>query len=479
MSTQNSLRQKAINGIKWTSISSIVIAILQILQISILARYLSPEDFGLMAIVMVVIGFSRIFSDMGISNAIIHHQHTSHEQLSSLYWLNIASGIVLFLIIAGVSPFIANFYNQSELTRLLVLLASTFIILAVGNQYRILFQKELQFNFMAKIEISAAVVAFIVAIILAIQGFGVYALAYATLANAIISSSLFFFFGVKKHKPALMYRHNDIKEYIGFGMFQMGDSTLNYFNSQFDVILIGKLLGVEALGIYSIVKQLIMRPAQIINPIINRVTFPLMAKVQNDTTALKNIYLKTINYLSSINFPIYIAIAILAEPIIHIVFGEKFISGVRVLQILSIYAMIRSIGNPIGSLVMAKGHMKLAFYWNFILFSFIPITIYLGSGFGINGVAYALLFLQVLLMIPTWYFMVGKLCGANFIEYFRQILIPLSIATMAGAAGIAVYYFTDTMFMQVLLVSLIGGSVYVISSFYLNNNFVSMLKNFR
>ncbi len=479
MREQNSLKQKAINGVKWTSLSSIVIAILQILQISILARYLSAEDFGLMAIVMVVIGFSRIFSDMGISNAIIHHQHTTHEQLSSLYWLNIASGIILFLIIAGVSPFIANFYNQSELTRLLVLLASTFIILAIGNQYRILFQKELQFNFMAKIEISAAVVAFIVAATFAIQGFGVYALAYATLANAIISSGLFFFFGVKKHKPTFIYRHNDIKEYIGFGMFQMGDSTLNYFNSQFDVILIGKLLGVEALGIYSIVKQLVMRPAQIINPIINRVTFPLMAKVQNDTTALKNIYLKTINYLSSINFPIYIAIAILAEPIVIIMFGEKFISGVTVLQILSIYAMIRSIGNPIGSLVMAKGRMKLAFYWNLILFAFIPITIYSGSDFGINGVAYALLFLQVLLMIPAWYFMVRKLCGANFIEYFRQILTPLSIAIIAGLVGIVVYSLTDTIFIQVLLVSLIGGSIYVISSFYLNNNFISMLKNFR
>jgi len=479
MNEQKKLKQKAISGLKWTSLSSIVITVLQVLQISILARYLSPADFGLMAIVMVVIGFSRIFSDMGISNAIIHHQNTSHEQLSSLYWLNIASGIILFIIISGLSPFIASFYDRPELSQILVLLASSFIILAIGNQYRILFQKDLQFNFMAKVEISAAFVAFIVAVVLAVQGFGVYALVYASLANAITSSGLYFFLGLQKHKPSFMYRHSEIKKYIGFGMFQMGDSTLNYFNSQFDVILIGKLLGVEALGIYSIVKQLVMRPAQIINPIINRVTFPIMSKMQNDTIALKNIYLKTINSLSSVNFPIYIAITILAEPIILIMFGDKFISGVTVLQILSIYAMVRSTANPIGSLVMAKGEVQLAFYWNLSLFIFIPITIYLGTFSGIEGVSYALLFLQIMLIIPGWYFMVKRLCKAKFIEYFRQIFIPLGITILAGMIGMVVYGCIDNVILQVFLVLLSGGIIYIIFSIIFNKSFISMLKSLK
>ncbi len=422
-----SLKKQAISGIKWTSLSSVVIALMQIAQVSILARILSPSDFGLMAIVMVVIGFSRIFSDMGISNAIIHKQNTTHRQLSSLYWLNIVSGLTVFIIITACSPLIALFYKEPKLTELLIILATSFIILAIGNQYRVLFQKELRFNLMAKIEITAACGAFSVAVLSAIKGLGAYALVYASLTNAVISSSLFLFLGLRDHKPSFVFKYTEIKDYIGFGIYQMGDSTLNYFNSEFDVILIGKLLGPESLGVYSIVKQLAMRPAQIINPIITRVTFPVMAKVQDDNEQLKKIYLKTVNYLTSINVPIYITMAVLAESIVMVMFGKTWREGIPILQILSIYAMIRSTGNPIGILLLAKGQVNLSFLWNFSLFIFIPLVIWFGSGHGIIGVAYALLALQMTLLIPSWYFLVRKMCQANIKEYFYNIIIPFYV----------------------------------------------------
>ena len=473
------LKEKAISGLKWTALSNVILSVLQIVQISVLTHYLATDDFGLMAIVMVVIGFSKIFSDMGISNAIIHHQHTSHEQLSSLYWLNIMSGLFLFFIISGVAPFIASFYNQPKLINLLILLASTFIVLSIGNQYRILFQKELLFNFMAKIEISAAIIAFIVALASAISDLGVYALAYATLANAIVSSSLYFFFGIQRHKPSFLYNHQAIKKYIGFGLFQMGENTLNFFNSQFDVILIGKLLGLEVLGIYSVMKQLSMKPAGIINPIINRVAFPVLSKVQNNDNKLKNIYLNIINTIASINFPIYIAIVILAEPIVAIMFGDKFQSGVPILQVLSIYAMLRSTSNPIGSLLMAKGRVDIGFYWTIILFTFIPLSIYIGSQFGIMGVVYALISLQIILMIPSWFFMIKKMCGATFIEFFKQILIPLILSVIAGSIAFIGMIIASNYLLQLILVSFIGLLVYLLLLYKFNKNFINSVKDLK
>ena len=106
------LRVKVISGVRWTLLSTIIITILQLLQLAILARFLSPSDFGLMALVMVVISFSQLFFDMGISDAIIHKQNISKTQLSTLYWLNILLGIIIFLIIVVIAPFIANFYNE-------------------------------------------------------------------------------------------------------------------------------------------------------------------------------------------------------------------------------------------------------------------------------------------------------------------------------------------------------------------------------
>ncbi len=458
MSNQNSLKQRVINGVKWTSISAIVVAILQILQISILARYLSAEDFGLMAIVMVAVGFSHIFSDMGVSNAIIHHQNTTHEQLSSLYWLNIASGIILFFIITGLAPYIADFYDQPELTQLLVLLASTFIVLAVGNQYRVLFRKELNFNFMAKIEITAAAVAFIVAVICAMQGFGVYALAYAVLANAIVSSGLFFFFGVQKHKPAFIYRHNEIKEYIGFGMFQMGENTMNYFNSQFDVIIIGKLLGAEALGIYAIAKQLVMRPFQIINPILTKVAFPTMAKVQNNQIQLKNIYLKVIDFLGSVNFPIYALIILFAPEIVLVMFGDKWENAVVIVQILAIGVAIITIGNPAGSLLLSKGKANWGFYWTLMQLLIIPPVIYFASFDGLITVAWTIVGLRAIFVIPQWYFLINPLTGIKFMEYVNMIIKPFMIASMSFIVS---YYFMK-LFTDPIIYVLFGTVIFLI-----------------
>jgi O-antigen/teichoic acid export membrane protein len=456
------LKQKALNGVKWTGFSSIVIAILQLVQLSILARYLEPSDFGLMAIVSVVIGFSALFMDMGISSAIIHKQDISHKQLSSLYWLNILAGTVLFIIVYFSSSMIAQYYNEMKILPLIQLLALTFFISAVGNQYRILNQKKLLFNRLAKVEVISALAGFIVAVVCAINGYGVYSLVYATLVNVSFSNLIFMLLGLKEHKPSLIYKHSEIKSLISFGLFQMGERSINYFNSQFDTILIGKLLGIEALGIYSVAKNLVMKPAQIISPIITKVTFPIMATIQNDTNQLKSIYLKTINYLCSVNFPIYMAIVVLAEPLVLFLFGEKWTESVVILQILSFYFMFRSIGNPIGSLQLAKGRADLGFYWNLGLFMFIPLAIYMGSFYGLVGVSLSLLILQIVLNFPNWYFMVKPLCGAGFKEYYNEILKPLIASFIASFLGLAIANYVFTQF----------GNIYVYSIIFLLLSFV-------
>ena len=170
-----SLKQKALSGVKWTGISSLIIAVIQLLQLSILAHYLEPTDFGLMAIVTVIIGFSALFLDLGISASIIHRQDITHVQLSSLYWLNVISGILLFLLIYTLAPFLSNFYNDTELIPIIRILALNFIISSFGSQYGLLFQKTLKFDIMAKISIASVMVALVVAVSLAMNGFGVYA----------------------------------------------------------------------------------------------------------------------------------------------------------------------------------------------------------------------------------------------------------------------------------------------------------------
>lgn len=475
MNKQNSLKDEAVNGVRWTSLSAIIIAVMQLVQLSILAHYLEASDFGLMAIVSVIIGFSALFMDMGISASIIHRQDITHEQLSSLYWLNVASGIVLFFVVYSFAPVLADFYDESELVPIVRILAMTFITSSIGNQYNLLFQKALDFNVIAKVSIFSAFAGFMVAVSMAMNGYGVYALVFGYLANALVEALLNVWIGLKRHIPSLIYRHKMVRPMISFGMFQIGERSINYFNSQFDVILIGKLLGTEALGIYSVAKNLSMRPAQIINPIINRVTFPIMSRVQDNTLRLNMIYLKTINYLSSVNFPIYILIAILAEPIVLILFGEKWRGSIVVLQILSFYGAFRSIVNPIGSLQLARGRADLGFYWNLGLFLFIPVTIYVGSHWELIGVAYSLLGLMIFVSILSWYFMVKPLCGAGFKEYFVPILKSLSISVVAGVLAYRVSLLIDfeNIYLDASLIAVVMGILVIVLNIWFNREFVN------
>lgn len=458
-----------LSGLKWTTASTLVGTILQLLQLAILARFLEPSAFGLMALVMVIIGFSQAFLDMGISNAIIHKQEITKVQLSTLYWINVLAGCILFSVITFMAPFVASFYNEPELTELIRIVSLTFIIQPFGQQFMILWQKEMRFNEIAKIDIINKSISLIVSVYLAYNGYGVFALVYAALVGVMSQTVQFIYMGVKEYKPSFVFQISEIKDFLSFGVYQMGEKSINYFNSEIDTLLVGKLLGIEALGIYNIAKQFVMKPAQIINPIITKVTFPTMAKIQNDTLRLKNIYFKTINYLSSINIPIYIFIILFAHGIVDLMFGEQYLKAVEIIQILAIWGALRSTSNPIGSLLLAKGKANWGFWWNFVLLFFTPLGIYFGSKWGLEGISWAQVFLLFpVVMFANWYFLVRNLCEAEFIGYFKQIFIPMFISIISGFFVYVLMSFFENQMAQVMLALIIGTISLILLHYFIN-----------
>lgn len=459
-----SLKKQTFKGIKWTSVSTISTTVLQILQIAVLARFLTAEDFGLMALVQVLLGLSLIVVDAGISNAIIHKKEISHVQLSSLYWLTVGCGILLFGAMFATAPWIAVYYNQPMLGELIRIMSFSFLVLPLGQQYRFLLQKQFCFNVIAKVEVVASLASFVLAVVLAYLNFGVYSLVYSAFLRVVLVSLLFFVRGLRIHRPSFILRFGDIKEFIRFGLFQVGENFINYFNTQLDIIIIGKLLGANVLGVYSLAKTLVMRPAQVINPIITRVTFPVMASVQSRIRALKVIYLKTIKYVSLINFPVYVLMAVFAKETVLILFGPAWLEAVPILRILSVFGLVRATGNPVGSLLLAKGRADLGFYWNLALFFIIPITVYLASGYGIIGVCIGLLSLQILLTFPNYFFLVRKIAKAGMVEYFLNIFIPLAITLFAAVAASTAFFASSD---WVTLV--VGAAIFVITYVIINH----------
>ncbi|WP_374090221.1 MOP flippase family protein [Methylomicrobium lacus] len=371
-----SLKANAIHGVKWTALSVFISTLAQVLQMTVMAHYLTPSDFGLMAITMIVIGFSQAFMDMGISSAIIHKQEITHIQLSSLYWLNVASGIVLYGVIIVAAPIMAQIYHEPKLIELIILMGFSFVVVAVGNQYRIIYQKDLRFNLIAKIEIISVTTSTALAICLAVMNYGVYALVWGALLNAALSTVILLITGLKKYRPKFIYNHNEISSFYSFGLFQMGEKSINYLSANVDKIFIGHFLGMEALGFYNLAWQLIIFPLSKINPLVNRVAFPIYAKIQDDIFKLGYFYTFSLKSLSLLIIPLSIFLFFYSDQVVYMIYGPNWKTTADIVKILTFVGLLKALSNPAGSIILALGRADVGFWWNLFWAIFVSTVLF-------------------------------------------------------------------------------------------------------
>lgn len=229
---------------------------------------------------MIFATFCQVFSDMGISAAIVHRQDTTREQLSSLYFLNILSGATVFVCFIIAIPITSLFFDDSRLNLLLYLISPIFIITSFGQQFKFILQKNLLFKSIAVIDFLSVIFNTIITLLLAFLGYGVFSIIWGTITESIIRSFLLSWVGFHNWKPMLRLNMSEISKFLKFGVFQMGDRGLNYIGWQIDKLIMGRILGPSALGTYNIAYTLAIYPLQAISPIINQVVFPLFSKIQ-------------------------------------------------------------------------------------------------------------------------------------------------------------------------------------------------------
>jgi O-antigen/teichoic acid export membrane protein len=416
-----SLKKQVTTGVKWTTVATTVLAVVAVLKISVLARFLEKSDFGLMALVTFVMGFMNLFNDMGLTSAILHKQEVTKSQYASLYWFNLCFSGVIYLLLLGVTPLVASFYKEQELTLLIPLVGLNLLISGIGNMFKTMEQKNLLFKQIALIDIGCAAVSLLLAIYLAVNNYGVYALVYPLILQVLLNNLLYLGLGVKKYGLQLHFKLSETKPFLKIGIYQVGGQVVNYFNRDLDVLIIGKLFSTDVLGGYSLAKQLVSRPMQVLNPIISKVASPTLARFQNDIVALKSNYLKLINIIATINVPAYLLVIIFAPWIVQILYGVGYENIVILVRILSVYMLVRAVSSPVGSLVIATGRTDLEFYWNLLTLLITPICVYIGSQFGIVGAALGMTLAMLLLFVPCWKVLIFKLTHATFAEYSKAI----------------------------------------------------------
>ena len=423
----------AATGIRWTSASSASVLLCDLAKTIILARYLSPIDYGLMALVGVIVGFAQIYLDLGMSAAIIHRQDSTKAQLSSLYWLNLFFGIVVFVLLWSCIPLVRFLLQEPRVVPLLKAMALVFLIAPIGSQFEVLLQRELCFKDLARWEMCASLSGAIIAILCAISGFGVWTLVFSFLTNTVVKTSLLVRVGLRRFRPSLHFSRADLKGYLGFGFFQLGERSINYLSERLDQLVIGRVLGTEVLGYYNFALYLTAQPISRINPILTRVAFPIFSKVQHDRIQLKRGYLRLLGLVATVNSPLLVGLAAVAPWAVPTIFGPKWTATVPLVQVLAFVGLFRGIANPIGSLQLAKGRADLGFWWNLLLFITSVPAIFAGAKVGgAPGVAVSLLILQLLLTVPAYLFLVKPLIGRCAREYVNAAFKPISLAMLMG-----------------------------------------------
>jgi len=465
-----SLRAKTLSGLKLNVASTIVSFLFQTGQLVILSRLFAPEVFGLMSLLLIVTNFSAIFLDLGVSNAIIQRKETDIKELSTLYYLNIIIGVILCLMIFLCSGLLAQMFRQPRLQTYLQWISLIYLIIPFGQQYRAIFQKRMAFNILVKIDILTTIASTVLTVILAYSGFGIYSIIWAQIAGAAFSTMLVMYFGRKEYTPIRYFNFQKAKPYLSFGLYQSGESIMNYFNTNIDGMSIGRLVGPTMLGYYQLAYNIIIIPSRRINPILTKVFFPAFSLIQDDQQKLRKNFYKLLNILNFVNFPIFFALFVLAEPFIIVVFGAKWLITVPILRILCGVGLLRSLGNPVGSLMYAKGEARRIFLFNvYKVFLQVPGIIagaYLG---GAMGVAIAFLCLQIFFSSFNYTFLIRNVVGESLGEYLNVFREPLIWSVVMAAVIYTVKYLLRDYPHTVVLTVCIAAGLVTYGLFFISN----------
>lgn len=415
------MKNKVIKDTLWTTLSTGIMALVQILRLSILARFLDKSDFGIVAILTLILGFSQIFCDLGFATSLMYKKDITRKEFSSLYWMQFLLFLIMYFLLLPLSGPISSFYNEESLTRLLPVVMLDLPLKGFGRLYEVMLQKNFKFKLMAVRNILASVSSLVISVVLAIEGFGVYSLVLSTLFNTAIINIWNFISGYAELKLQIHCSFKEVKPLCKLGIFQTGTQVLDYISTKIDIIILGKLLGTNDLGLYNLAKELILRAIDVLNGIANKVALPYFVQMQNSHDTLRCNYCKLMRLLSSVNIPVCAMIGALSIPIVDIMYGSNYAEVAPILSILSIWGMFVVVGNPVSNIIISTGNTKISFQYTMLrLIIFIPGTLVF-SYISLMALSFGQILLAVFGYILSWYMLLYKTIKLDFITYIRSM----------------------------------------------------------
>lgn len=430
------LKKKTFTGFLWLLAGSSTQTALQVLVLSILARLVTPEEFGVIAIATIFLGFSKIFSQLGMGAAIVQKKEITASHIRTAYTVSLCIGILFWALTLLFSNKIALYFNMPELSKVLKYVSCIFVIDSFISVSQSLLQRHLKMKYYALTELISYLISFgILGVVLAFLDYGMYALVYAYILQAILRAIMVSY--LEPHSVFPFFNKKSFYDLFFFGGGQTLAKIANYFAGQGDNLVIGKMLSGDALGYYSRAYQLMVAPVRLIGQSLNIVLFPVLASVQTDMHKVKKAYYKSIQLVAYASLIISVILFINAKEIVLIILGDNWLEVIVPFQILAVGTIFRMSYKVSDSLIKALGDVyrraliQIGYAICIFLFS------YIGHFWGIEGVAVGVFFAIFFNFIWMTYLSLlqFKDNGSKFIKLHLKPLL-LSIVIFIFAYGV-------------------------------------------
>lgn len=464
-----SLSRQAASAAKWTTVASIATALVSLVQVSILARYLKPADFGAVALLMVILEICNVFIKVGFSDVLVVRSDATRRQLSTLYWINVTVGVVIYGLFFLAAPWLDRGFVTVDMTAMARTMGLMLLIGAFVVQFDALMRRDLLLRQLGLFRIASQLVGLVLAVYLAVAGYGVWSLVFATLGSQVAMNLLQWVIAVRRHwLPGGWGSLSEVSEFLRFGLYRIGASLITAFNTRVDQLAVGAFLGPSALGYYNLAFNLAMQPFQRINPILTQVSFPIFAKVKDDNDKLLKGYRMGLRLLMSVNAPLLLGLAVVAPLLVPALLGPGWGPVVPVVQVLAVLGLVRSANNINIGLILAKGKYQWPLYWGMVLLAIVPVVVVLVSQFtqSLVMVSLALTGVNLALFVCSYMLFPRRLLGRFDLPFLSDVGRPVIAASlMLPAVALAIDTVpVDSLWLRIGMMTALGGAIYAAAS---------------
>lgn len=392
----------------------------------VLARLLTPQDYGLIGMVAILVGFLGMFQYLGLSTATIKWSDLNHQQVSTLFWLNVGLSATIMLLAIAAAPLAAWFYKEPRLIGITIGYAISILITGLAIQHEAILIRQMRFGVTAAIEISAMAIGLAAAIVAAVYGFGYWALVINQLVLAMVT--VIGSWAACRWRPGLPARDAGVRSMVSYGGNVTGFNIMSYFARNLDNLLLGKFWGAYQLGVYSRAYQMLLMPMSQINAPLMSVAVPALSRLSDSPARYRSAFLKILEKIAMVTMPGVVFMIATSDWLVLVLLGPKWQDTGRIFMLLGIAAIVQPVTRAALWLFTTQGRSREFFMWGIISASIAVASIVGGLRWGALGVAAGYAASDLLLTTPLLFWFAGRRGPVRTIDFYVTIAPAFSAA---------------------------------------------------